>query len=295
MNFGSGLTTLVKTNNSNLEQFKISPELMISESIPVKTTCLVMGPGMNGLAELTQEERTGFLEWFDKNEKAAVVCDAGIVSSADFIPLLKELSIKNNKPDSSDTKLPRIVLTPHLLEFSRFCRNVKAASSSGYFDNKVFNVVDEDFSVETLTKSPETKIKLGRMITALFPNTTLVVKSANTFIFTAHGTNENTTTNADTASHGANVYETSGPHETSACETSVTATYIIAAGAPSLATGGSGDVLAGMIGALLAQGYTAKEAAVTACEVHALAAASYGEEAFDLTPEKLIAKIATGF
>ena len=264
MNYGSGLTTLVKTNNSNLEQFKISPELMISNSIPVKTSCLVMGPGMNGLTELTQEERAGFLEWFDKNEKAAVVFDAGIVSSEDFIPLLNELSkkIKSNKQDSSDTKLPRIVLTPHLSEFSRFCRNVKAASTSGYFDNKAFNFVDEDFSIDTLTKSPETKIKLGKMITALFPNTTLVVKSANTFIFTAHGT--------------------------SACET-----YIIADGAPSLAKGGSGDILAGMIGALLAQGYTAKEAAVTACEVHALAAASYGKESFDLTPEKLIAKIVS--
>lgn len=276
MNFGSGLTTLVKTNNSNLEQFKISPELMISNSIPAKTSCLVMGPGMNGLTELTQKERAGFLEWFDKNEKAAVVFDAGIVSSEDFIPLLNELSrkIKNNKDDSSENKLPRIVLTPHLSEFSRFCRNIKAASTSGYFDNKAFNFVDEDFSIDTLTKSPETKIKLGKMITALFPNTTLVVKSANTFIFTALATSENTTTNANTT------------HETSTCET-----YIIADGAPSLAKGGSGDVLAGMIGALLAQGYNAKEAAVTACEVHALAAASYGKESFDLTPEKLIAKI----
>ena len=271
MNFGSGLTTLVKTNNSNLEQFKISPELMLSNSIPAKTTCLVIGPGMNGLTELKQKERAGFLEWFDKNEKAAVVFDAGIVSSEDFIPLLKELSkkIKTNKQDSSENKLPRIVLTPHLLEFSRFCRNIKTACTSGYFDNKAFNFVDEDFSIDTLTKSPETKIKLGKMITALFPNTTLLVKSANTFIFTAH--------------------------ETSASETSVPETYIIADGAPSLAKGGSGDILAGMIGALLAQGYTAKEAAVTACEVHALAAASYGKEAFDLTPEKLIAKIATGF
>lgn len=282
MNFGSGLTTLVKTNNSNLEQFKISPELMISNSIPAKTTCIVMGPGMNGLTELTQKERAEFLEWFDKNEKAAVVFDAGIVSSEDFIPLLNELSkkIKTNKQDSSETKLPRIVLTPHLSEFSRFCRNIKTACTSGYFDNKAFNFVDEDFSIDTLTKSPETKIKLGKMITALFPNTTLLVKSANTFIFTAHATSDSetcaTTTNAALA------------HSTSE-------TYIIADGAPSLAKGGSGDVLAGMIGALLAQGYTAKEAAVTACEVHALAAASYGEEAFDLTPEKLIAKIATGF
>ena len=51
MNFGSGLTTLIKRPSSNLSQFKISPELMISEPnskndivIPAKTTCLVFGP-----------------------------------------------------------------------------------------------------------------------------------------------------------------------------------------------------------------------------------------------------------
>ena len=256
MNFGSGLTTLVAGQDSNLSQFKISPELMISNTIPKKTTCVVLGPGTESL---TEETACVIEEWFAGQEKAspAAVFDAGIVSSEDFILLLKKLTEKTKccKQDSSGTKSPRIVLTPHLLEFSRFCRNVKAACSSGYFDNEAFNFTDEDFCVETLTKSPETKIKFCNEITRLFPGVVLVVKSANTFI--------------------------------SICEK----TYIVADGTQSLAKGGSGDVLAGLIGGLLAQGYNAKEAAITACEVHALAAASYGEEAFDLTPEKLIEKI----
>jgi hydroxyethylthiazole kinase-like uncharacterized protein yjeF len=242
INFGSGLTTLVKTNNSNLEQFKISPELMISDSIPAKTTGIVFGSGFDSFP---QNDFARFMDWFESKEKPAAVFDAGILNAPEFINQLTEM---NKKQDA------QIVLTPHLLEFSRFCKNLI--------------LKEVDFSIEALSKSPETKIKLGKMITSLFPNTTLVVKSANTFIFTAHACD----------------HKISGT--TTSCET-----YIIADGAQSLAKGGSGDVLAGMIGALLAQGYNAKEAAVTACEVHALAAASYGKESFDLTPEKLIEKI----
>ena len=236
MNFGSGLTTLVKTDNSNLEQFKISPELMISESIPAKTTSVVFGSGFDAFP---QNDFARFMDWFNSKEKPAAVFDAGILNAPDFINQLAEM---NKKQDV------QIVLTPHLLEFSRFCKNL--------------NLKEVDFSIEALSKSPETKIKLGKMITALFPNTTLVVKSANTFIFTAHET------------------------------------YIIADGGPSLAKGGSGDVLAGMIGALLAQGYTAPQAAITACEVHALSstnASEFGKEAFDLTPEKIINQLKTFF
>lgn len=235
MNFGSGLTSLVKTNNSNLEQFKISPELMISESIPAKATSLVFGSGFDAFP---QSDFTRFMDWFESKENPAVVFDAGILNAPDFISQLAEMNKKQNA---------QIVLTPHLLEFSRFCKNL--------------NLKEVDCSIEALSKSLETKIKLGKMITALFPNTTLVVKSANTFIFTAHGIRE--------------------PNET----------YIIADGCPSLAKGGSGDVLAGMIAALLAQGYTAAQATITACEVHALSSANtsgFGKEAFDLTPEKLI-------
>ena len=58
--------------------------------------------------------------------------------------------------------------------------------------------------------------------------------------------------------------------------------------APSLAKGGSGDVLAGMVGALLAQGYSAKEAAISSVLAHVLAAKSLQCNSYALTPQALI-------
>ena len=89
----------------------------------------------------------------------------------------------------------------------------------------------------------------------LFPDTTVIMKSANTFI----------------ASGGE--------------------TYIIANGTQNLAKGGSGDILAGMAAALLAQGYSAKDAAITAAFHHAQTAAELGATAYNLTPEKMIEHI----
>jgi NAD(P)H-hydrate epimerase len=47
--------------------------------------------------------------------------------------------------------------------------------------------------------------------------------------------------------------------------------FINSTGNPGMATAGSGDVLSGMIGALLAQGYSAKEAALLSVYMHGLA------------------------
>ena len=64
-------------------------------------------------------------------------------------------------------------------------------------------------------------------------------------------------------------------------------------GSPALAKGGSGDVLAGLVCALLAQGYAPVDAAISASLAHALAsrkaAASWG-----LTPSSLIEAVARG-
>ena len=46
--------------------------------------------------------------------------------------------------------------------------------------------------------------------------------------------------------------------------------FVVADGFQSLAKGGSGDILAGLTASRLAQGYTSKEAAITAAEHHAL-------------------------
>ncbi|WP_104750371.1 NAD(P)H-hydrate dehydratase [Helicobacter cynogastricus] len=63
--------------------------------------------------------------------------------------------------------------------------------------------------------------------------------------------------------------------------------YINNLGAPSLAKGGSGDVLAGMVGALLAQGYSPLDAAISASLAHALAG-HLNTQSYALTPISLM-------
>ena len=67
--------------------------------------------------------------------------------------------------------------------------------------------------------------------------------------------------------------------------------YINALGTSALAKGGSGDVLAGMTAALLAQGYEPLEAAVTASIAHASASHAFDGKDYSLTPFDLIGAI----
>ena len=67
--------------------------------------------------------------------------------------------------------------------------------------------------------------------------------------------------------------------------------YINALGTSALAKGGSGDVLAGMTAALLAQGYEPLEAAVTASIAHASASHAFDGKDYALTPFGLIGAI----
>jgi len=60
--------------------------------------------------------------------------------------------------------------------------------------------------------------------------------------------------------------------------------YVNPFGTQALAKGGSGDVLSGMIGALIAQGYETKEAAIHASLAHALVAKKIRYNNFALTP-----------
>lgn len=66
--------------------------------------------------------------------------------------------------------------------------------------------------------------------------------------------------------------------------------YINPLGTAALAKGGSGDVLAGMISALLAQGYNTMNAAVTASLVHGKLSAEFNNN-FSLSPLKLISRL----
>jgi len=64
--------------------------------------------------------------------------------------------------------------------------------------------------------------------------------------------------------------------------------YINALGSNILAKGGSGDVLAGLIASLLAQGYESLEAAISASLAHALASQQYNKNSYAMTPLELI-------
>ncbi len=255
MNFGSGLTSLIKTEGSNLNQFKISPSLMLSDSIPPKTTCLALG---SGFTDFPKKAAAALLEWFKEykssnpDKSPAAVLDAGILTSPDFPQFLKELNLIEDS---------RIVLTPHLSELSRMLENCLSWASSLPAESEISNITEglsgEQFSLSSLAESPEARIAAGNFLTSLFPKTTVIMKSANTFISCGKET------------------------------------FIITDGAQCLAKGGSGDILAGLTAALLAQGYDAKTAAITAAEHHALLAQKFGPEAYNVTPEKLLELISS--
>lgn len=236
--FGSGLTSLLRTKNSNLSQFKISPQLMITDKIPKKTTCIILGSGIETFScKIFSEIREWFLSC--KNNSPAFVFDAGLFSNDDFIPLLKEFSSNPNA---------RIVLTPHLLEFSNFCKKIKLNFPD-------FTFSDSDFEISNLSSSINLKIELTKAINKLLPNITLIIKSANTII----------------------------------CENQNI--YIITEGNQNLSKGGSGDILAGMIGSLLAQGYSSKDAAITGCQYQADISNKINPESYNLNFEKFISLI----
>jgi len=64
--------------------------------------------------------------------------------------------------------------------------------------------------------------------------------------------------------------------------------YINPHGTSALAKGGSGDVLSGLVGALLAQGYSALNAAINGSLAHTMLVQNYGGADFSLTPDDLI-------
>ena len=109
-----------------------------------------------------------------------------------------------------------------------------------------------DISVEELQSS---RFKYTELFTKKFPHATLLLKGANVII-------------AQDNEFFIN------PHGTSV-----------------LAKGGSGDVLSGLIGALLAQGYETLEAAKIASLAHAKLAINYKGADFSLIPDDLVGEI----
>lgn len=106
-----------------------------------------------------------------------------------------------------------------------------------------------DITVDELQKN---RFKYTEMFCQKYPKVTLILKGANVII-----------------ARGSDFYI--NPHGTSA-----------------LAKGGSGDVLSGLVGALLAQGYEPLDAAINASLAHTKLAMNYRGADFSLTPDDLI-------
>ena len=67
--------------------------------------------------------------------------------------------------------------------------------------------------------------------------------------------------------------------------------YINTFGSAVLAKGGSGDVLSGLIGSLLAQGYSSMDATITASLAHTIASKNYCKNNYSLIPSDLVEEI----
>lgn len=221
LKFGSGLVTLLQSKNSNLNQFQISPELMISNSIPSKTTCVTIGSGF-GLNNSCDD----FINWFCNSTNPSCVIDADFFYNENFVSILQKL---NSVPNA------KIILTPHPKELQEL---VKKFLPHFYSDN-----------IEEIKNNRD---QIGKEFTKQFSSCILVMKGANTFI----ASNQKI--------------------------------YVCDNGNPSLAKAGSGDVLVGFCAALLAQGYSAHDAAITAVFTHAETSNLQNGADFDFTPFKII-------
>ncbi|MBC6718933.1 NAD(P)H-hydrate dehydratase [Treponema sp. Marseille-Q4130] len=103
----------------------------------------------------------------------------------------------------------------------------------------------------TIAEIADDRIEIVKKFSARFPHTVLVLKGANTVIASERGV------------------------------------FVSVEGNQSLAKAGSGDVLAGLVCALLAERYGAEDAAVTAVLAHGIASQRFARS-YNLTPPKLI-------
>lgn len=67
--------------------------------------------------------------------------------------------------------------------------------------------------------------------------------------------------------------------------------FVNSFGSAVLSKGGSGDVLSGLVGSLLAQGYQSLDAAITASLAHAIASRNYKKNNYSLIPSDLVEEI----
>lgn len=267
LKFGSGLASLVpiaeqKINFENVADF----ELMVADTIPKNATALVVGPGLGrpddfGLASNCPQ---------DQEAAASTDCSRSISSGIDKNPSQDQeaaasidcgLATVFGALKSSAMPLvldADIFYWPQIKDVLAAKKNVVLTPHPKEFAALLKNLGLGECAVAQVV---ERRLELAKEFCAAFPGATLLLKGANVLIAS----------------------KLQGEEEPRV--------YINALGTSALAKGGSGDVLAGMTAALLAQGYEPLEAAVTASIAHASASHAFDGKDYALTPFGLIGAI----
>ena len=264
LKFGSGLATLIpvagKINFENVADF----ELMVADTVPKNATALVAGPGLGrpddfgltGNCPQDQEAAGSFglakNSSIDKNYPQAKEAAA----STDCGPAAVFGALKSSAmPLVLDAD---IFYWPQIKDLLAAKKNVVLTPHPKEFQALLKNLGLGEYTVAQVV---ERRLELAKDFCAAFLDATLLLKGANVLIAS----------------------KLQGEEEPRV--------YLNALGTSALAKGGSGDVLAGMIGALLAQGYLPLEAAVTASIAHASASHAFDGKDYALTPFGLMEKI----
>lgn len=295
LKFGSGLASLVpvagKINFENVADF----ELMVSDTVPKNATALVAGPGLGrpddfGLAgnpsqanEAAASNNSSLATVFgiDKNpsqdQEAAASTDCGPTNAfgIDNNSMQAQKAADNNSSLAGNpgivsafsalksSAMPLVLdadifYWPQIKDLLAAKKNVVLTPHPKEFAALLKNLGMGNYTVAQVV---ERRLELAKDFCAAFPGATLLLKGANVLIAS----------------------KLQGEEEPRV--------YINALGTSALAKGGSGDVLAGMIGALLAQGYLPLEAAVTASIAHASASRAFDGKDYALTPFGLMEAI----
>ena len=270
--YGAGLVTLVPCEKAMWENaaespdIMCSPNLMTSTELPKNTTAIALGMGL-GRGETAMKSAQARLEQLAKLSVSCVL-DADIFYVESLPKFLAENCGKK-----------QIVLTPHPKEFLSLLKicgllpeSAQKATLADMQPEKTVPVEAQkgrsdppesccEPSETLLTKSMDVNyvIKNRESLSAAFckkyPGVVLLVKGATPLISTMRG---------------GKIQQFVNPH-----------------GKNCLAKGGSGDVLSGLICALLAQGYSALNAAIQGSLAHSLASQRITTD-YGMTPFMLI-------
>lgn len=261
LKFGSGLVSLVpvaeqKINFENVADF----ELMVADAVPQNATALVVGPGLGrpdsfglaGKCSQGQEAAESF------GHASASCIDKNSLQAKEAAPNDSSLAAVFSSLNSSTLPLvldADIFYWPQIKNLLAAKKNVVLTPHPKEFAALLKNLGLGNHSVADVV---ENRLELAKDFCRAYPQAVFLLKGANVLIASL-------------------LVGESQPR-----------VYINPLGTSALAKAGSGDVLAGMTAALLAQGYEPLEAAVTASIKHASASHAFDGKDYALTPFGLI-------